>query len=87
MPTKDGNHYQVYFPCELYENDSILQILRSKGIGTKPDTSIGYIPFNLFFYEECSESDGEDTFDSNPYDTESELEILSHFSKLIYLSL
>ena len=63
-PTRNGYYYQVYFPCELWENDSVLNILKSKGIGTKPETSIGYIPFNLFFYEEFSDSEGDQTDDS-----------------------
>ena len=65
VPTRNGNYFQVYFPCELYENDSVLNFLKSKGIGVKSETSIGYIPFNLFFYEELSDSEGEDNSDYN----------------------
>lgn len=66
IPTRNGNSYQVYFPCELCENDAILGILKSKGIGTKPETSIGYIPFNLFYTDENSESDAE-TYDTSDF--------------------
>ncbi|CAG2162246.1 unnamed protein product [Oppiella nova] len=65
VPTKNGNFFQVYFPCDLYENDAIMRFLQSKGIGTKSETSIGYIPFNLFFYEEFSDTEDEDTCDDN----------------------
>ena len=73
-PTRSDNFFQVYFPLEVFENDSILNILKSKGIGTKSETSIGYIPFNLFFYEELSDSDD----DSNEYNLEYWLKCFCH---------
>ncbi|XP_054164816.1 uncharacterized protein LOC128962466 [Oppia nitens] len=84
VPTRNGNYFQVYFPCELYENDSILHFLKSKGFGTKAETSIGYIPFNLFFYEELGEGDDEDIVDTNydlPYETDINNFDLNHNKK------
>lgn len=52
LPTRNGCYYQVYFPCDLYDNDPTLQFLQSKGIGVIPDTSVGYIPFSLFYCNE-----------------------------------
>ncbi len=67
MPTRNGNFFQVYFPCDLYENDSTLQFLQSKGFGTKSETSVGYIPFGLFYYDEFGESYEEDNENSYNY--------------------
>lgn len=52
VPSKNGKYYQVYFPCNLDDNDSTLSYLQLKGIGIKPGTSVGYIPFTLFYDEE-----------------------------------
>jgi len=57
VPTRNKNYYQIYFPCDLYDNDATLQYLQSKGIGTKPDTSVGYIPFSLFYCNENADSE------------------------------
>lgn len=60
VPTRNANIYQVYFQCDLYDNDSTLQFLQSKGIGIKAETSIGYIPFGLFYCDGMRKSDSDD---------------------------
>lgn len=60
ISSKDDNYYHVYFPLDLYDNDATLNFLRGRGIGCKKDSSIGYIPFGLFFQDEDSSSDDED---------------------------
>jgi len=57
VPTKSGNHYQVFFSVDLYDNDPTLEFLKSKGIGTKQETAIGYIPFGLYFCDEIQDSE------------------------------
>lgn len=52
VPTKNGKYFQVYFSVELYSNDATLQYLQSKGFGLRSNTSIGYIPFGLYFCNE-----------------------------------
>lgn len=49
---RTGNRYHVYFSADLYDNDYILNRLREIGIGVKKETSLGYIPFGLFWSTE-----------------------------------
>ena len=59
--SKNNKFHNVYFPVDLYDNDSTLNYLQSKGIGVKKDSCVGYIPFGLFFAnEEVSDEDGDD---------------------------
>lgn len=55
---KSDKYFQVYFQTDLYENDATLTYLQSKGIGVRGHSSVGYIPFSLFY---CDEDSGEDT--------------------------
>lgn len=57
MPSKNGHYYQVYFTSDLDNNDSTLHYLKSKGIGSKRNSTIGYIPFGLFYYNEKHDPD------------------------------
>lgn len=52
ISTKDEKRVQVYFPIELYENDSTLGYLNSMGFGMKKGTSVGFMPFSLFYQDE-----------------------------------
>ncbi|XP_074602663.1 uncharacterized protein LOC141856278 isoform X2 [Brevipalpus obovatus] len=49
IPDRRHEHWHVYFAVELYDNDAVLSRLKERGIGSKRETSIGYIPFGLFF--------------------------------------
>lgn len=74
IPSKTDKSYHVYFSLDLYDNDATLNYLQSRGIGSKKDSSIGYIPFGLYFVnEENSENedsndDEDDVFDSGTGD-------------------
>ena len=50
--SKNGKSYHVYFPLDLYDNDATLNYLQGRGIGCRKDSSIGYIPFGLYFINE-----------------------------------
>ena len=61
ISSKSNELHHVYFSVDLYENDATLTYLQSKGIGVKKNSSIGYIPFGLFFMnEDVSEDEGDD---------------------------
>jgi hypothetical protein len=61
ISSKSNQLHHVYFAVDLYENDSTLTYLQSKGIGVKKNSSIGYIPFGLFFTNEVvSDEEGDD---------------------------
>lgn len=60
ISSKNEKFFHVYFPLDLYETDVTLNFLQSKGIGVRKDTSIGYIPFGLFFQ---NEQDSDDEYD------------------------
>ncbi|XP_015782992.1 uncharacterized protein LOC107360786 [Tetranychus urticae] len=49
VPDKTGNRYHIYFSADLYENDYIINRLREIGIGVRKETSLGYLPFGLFW--------------------------------------
>ena len=52
VPSKNGHYYHVYFTCDLDSNDHAMYHLKSCGIGTTRNSTIGYIPFALFYYNE-----------------------------------
>lgn len=60
IPSKNNQLHHVYFPVDLYDNDSTLTYLQSKGIGVKKHSSVGYIPFGLFFVNEDMTEDEDD---------------------------
>ena len=70
ISSKNEKFYHVYFPLDLYETDVTLNFLQSKGIGVKKDTSIGYIPFGLFFQ---NEQDSEDEYDDDDAQVEDDV--------------
>ena len=49
ISSNDDRYYQVYFSIDFYENDQVLGYLQDKGIGIQKDTSVGFIPFELFY--------------------------------------
>lgn len=59
--SKNEKFFQVYFQLDLYENDATLTYLQSKGIGVKSHSSVGYIPFGLFYADEESDEDNVQT--------------------------
>jgi hypothetical protein len=82
IPSKTGQSYHVYFNLDLYDNDATLNYLQSRGIGCKKDSSIGYIPFGLYFINEDNSdenddyeslADEDDVFDSGPESSPSSL--------------
>lgn len=60
IPVKRSHRMQVYFPVDQEDNEAVLQYLGSKGFGAH-GTSLGFIPFALFFRE--SEEDYDDLDD------------------------
>ena len=52
ISSKNGHYYHVYFATDLDNNDHTMHYLKSRGIGSKRNTGLGYIPFNLFYYNE-----------------------------------
>lgn len=52
VPSKNGHYFHVYFTCDLDSNDHAIHYLKSRGIGWKRNSAIGYIPFGLFLYNE-----------------------------------
>lgn len=50
--SENGHYYQVYFTSDVDNNDSTLHYLKSKGIGSRGNSTIGYIPFGLFYSHE-----------------------------------
>lgn len=52
MPTKSGNFQHVYFPVELVNNDYIFYYLRKHGIGSRGNSSLGYMPFSMYLYND-----------------------------------
>ena len=81
VPTRNGNYYQVYFPCDLYENDPILNALRAKGIGNNAETSVGYIPFTMFFHQEEDENDVDNFDDFYEYTLVNQIKLEKHCLK------
>ncbi|RWS05082.1 hypothetical protein B4U79_08841 [Dinothrombium tinctorium] len=55
VPSKNGKFYQIYFTVDLYDNDATLRYLQERGIGVRKETSVGYIPFGLFYCNEDEE--------------------------------
>ncbi|KAJ6222573.1 hypothetical protein RDWZM_001118 [Blomia tropicalis] len=45
-------YHTIIFPVELGDSDVVIQYFKSLGIGLRLDTSIGIIPFSLFYYNE-----------------------------------
>lgn len=70
ISSKSDKHFHVYFPVDLYNNDATLNYLQTKGIGVKKESSVGYIPFGLYFTNESEEDelveDDDDVFSSEP---------------------
>lgn len=57
----------MYFPVDLYNNDATLNYLQTKGIGVRRESSVGYIPFGLYFTNESEDEELEDdVFSSEP---------------------
>lgn len=54
MPTRNQNFYKVYFEAKLIDTDLTLKYLNDKGIGSDSETSVGFIPFHLFY---CGDTD------------------------------
>lgn len=52
VSSKNGHYFHVYFTCDLNGNDHAMHYLQSKGIGSRCNSTIGYIPFGLFYYNE-----------------------------------
>ncbi|RWS26052.1 hypothetical protein B4U80_11055, partial [Leptotrombidium deliense] len=64
IASKNGKYYQIYFTVDLYDNDATLQYLQEKGIGVEKHTSVGYIPFGLFY---CNEDEEEEEFSNGMF--------------------
>ena len=61
LTTHNDTRIQCYFPIDLESNDSVLHYLNSRGFGKSPGTSLGFMPFAMFFREEDeSNADGYD---------------------------
>lgn len=63
VPSRNNLFWQVYFPCEMAESDGILQYLSGRGIGNKLESSIGIIPFSLYYQNDEAEDDYDDVFE------------------------
>ena len=55
LPSKDETRVQVYFPVDQELNDTVLHYLNTRGFGTSPGTSLGFMPFAMFFKEDEEE--------------------------------
>lgn len=52
VPTRNNQYYQVYFTTDLDSNDYVIHYLNSMGIGERGNSTLGYMPFSLFYYNE-----------------------------------
>ncbi|KAI2804981.1 hypothetical protein BLOT_003970 [Blomia tropicalis] len=67
VSSKNGHYFHVYFTCDLNGNDHAMHYLQSKGIGSRCNSTIGYIPFGLFYYNE--KPDPNDPLNYNDYNS------------------
>lgn len=62
VKSKNGRYHNIYFPVPLDDNDYTMYYLKKQGIGTRANSSVGFIPFGLFYYNESNDDDEDDPF-------------------------